>query len=246
MSKSVVTLTHETTNRDAFLCMEAERVKAAPVVDGVGRVVGVLTRDDAVRLELLAPSVDKHGALMVGAAVGISSDAADRAQALVEMGVDVLVLDTAHGHQRRMIEAIRAVRARVGPDVPIAAGNVCTAKGTRALVEAGADIVKVNVGPGAMCTTRMQTGVGRPRSPRSWHAPKRSLGKHVWADGGSKTPEMSHYVGCGRFKGHGWYHDGRDLRSPGDIKKTRGALYKVNFGMAVHVLYATERQTCCR
>jgi len=236
MSRSVVTLTVNTTNKDAFLRMDSERVKAAPVVDADGRVMGVLTKDDAVRLELLAPSVDNKGRLMVGAAVGISADAPDRAAALVDMGVDVLVLDTAHGHQRRMLDAIRAVRARVGGHIPLVSGNVCTPEGTRALIDAGADVVKVNVGPGAMCTTRMQTGVGRPTftSVLACAQAAREMGKHVWADGGVKNPrDVALYLAAGASRVMVGTMMAGTYESPGDIKEdAEGALYKVNFGMA--------------
>ena len=113
-------------------------------------------------LDDLPAGVDADGRLMIAVAVGINGDPDTKAKALVEMGADVLVIDTAHGHQLRMLRAIESVRAVAGT-VPIVAGNVVTAEGTRQLVEAGADIVKVGVGPGAMCTTRMMTGVGRPQ-----------------------------------------------------------------------------------
>ncbi len=132
------------------------------MLDEEGRLVGVLTRDDAVRLELLRPALGASGELMVAAAVGISAQAPEIAAQLLEIGVSAIVLDTAHGHQRRMLEAIARGQRRRAGRVPMVAGNVCTAEGTRALLEAGADVVKVNVGPGAMCTTRMQTGAGRP------------------------------------------------------------------------------------
>src|SRR5512142_2627540 len=110
MSSRMVTIPAGTPNRDAFLLMEEQRVKAAPVLDGHGRLQGVLTRDDAVRLELLAPALDPRGRLMVAAAVGISSSTAAAAGRLAELGISALVLDTAHGHQRRMVEAVRDVR----------------------------------------------------------------------------------------------------------------------------------------
>src|SRR5690606_13751652 len=97
-----------------------------------------------------------------GAAIGINGDVAGRAERMLAAGVDVLVVDTAHGHQQRMLEAVRKVRA-LDPAVPVVAGNVVTAAAVEDLVEAGADIAKVGVGPGAMCTTRMMTGVGRPQ-----------------------------------------------------------------------------------
>ena len=130
------------------------------MVDADGRLVGVLTRTGALRSTLYTPALDAAGRLRVAAAVGVNGDVAAKAAELLEAGVDTLVVDTAHGHQDRMLEALRAVRA-VDPGVPVVAGNVVTAEGVRDLVEAGADIVKVGVGPGAMCTTRMMTG-GRP------------------------------------------------------------------------------------
>jgi IMP dehydrogenase len=216
--------------------MAEARVKAAPVVDQDGKLCGILTRDDAVRLELLTPSLDAHGRLMVAAAVGISSDAPERALAMKELGVDVIVLDTAHGHQRRMIEAIEAVRKVVGDDYPLVAGNVCTAEGTRALIDAGADVVKVNVGPGAMCTTRMQTGVGRPTftAAKACAEAARAMGKHIWADGGVRHPrDVALYLAAGAARVMiGTWLCGT-WESPGDCREDAdGHLYKENYGMA--------------
>ncbi|TNF25875.1 MAG: GuaB1 family IMP dehydrogenase-related protein [Deltaproteobacteria bacterium] len=236
MSTDVVTLRPDTTNREAFLTLEHARVKSAPVVDAAGRVAGILTRDDAVRLEVLHPSLDGAGQLMVAAAVGIGGGAGAQARDLVEAGVDVIVLDTAHGHQRRMIEAIAEVRAAVGDIPPLVAGNVCTAEGTRALVEAGADVVKVNVGPGAMCTTRMQTGVGRPSfsAVRACAAEARRLGKRVWADGGVRAPrDVALYLAAGASRVMVGTWLAGTFESPGDIREDReGRRYKENYGMA--------------
>ncbi|MDI3282421.1 GuaB1 family IMP dehydrogenase-related protein [Polyangium sp. 15x6] len=236
MSSRLVTIPAGTPNRDAFLLMEEARVKAVPVLDAEGKLMGVLTRDDAVRLELLRPSLSANGELMVAAAVGISANAPDFARRLVDIGVSAIVLDTAHGHQRRMIEAIRAVRKAIGSAVPLVAGNVCTAEGTRDLLEAGADIVKVNVGPGAMCTTRMQTGAGRPTfssvlaCAREAHA----RGKHAWADGGVKYPrDVALYLAAGASRVMVGTALAGTYESPGDVKEDReGALYKENYGMA--------------
>jgi IMP dehydrogenase len=152
------------------------------------------------------------------------------------MGVSLLVLDTAHGHQRRMLEAIREVRAAVGPGVPLVAGNVCTAEGTRALIEAGADIVKVNVGPGAMCTTRMQTGVGRPTfsSVLACAAEARGSGKQVWADGGVRDPrDVALYLAAGASRVMIGTMLAGTYESPGDVKEDKdGRSYKVSYGMA--------------
>lgn len=236
MASRLITIPAGTSNRDAFLLMEKERVKAVPVLDGDGRLAGVLTRDDAVRLELFRPSLDPRGHLMVACAVGISAQAGETARRLVELGVSAIVLDTAHGHQRRMIEAVKAVRAAVGGVVPIVAGNVCTAAGTRDLVEAGADVVKVNVGPGAMCTTRMQTGTGRPTFTSVWECAReaRRLGRHVWADGGVRDPrDVALYLAAGAARVMIGTMLAGTFESPGDVKEDRdGRSYKENYGMA--------------
>jgi IMP dehydrogenase len=236
MSRRLASLPVGTSNRDAFLFMEKERVKAVPVVDERGRLAGILTRDDAVRLELLRPTLDADKRLMVAAAIGISAQAGETASAMRSMGVDLIVIDTAHGHQRRMLEAIREVRKAIGRDRPLIAGNVCTPEGTRALIEAGADVVKVNVGPGAMCTTRMQTGVGRPTftAVRSCAEQARKLGKHVWADGGVRHPrDVALYIAAGASRVMIGTSLAGTYESPGDIKEDReGQLYKENYGMA--------------
>ncbi len=236
MARRLVTLRAGAPNRDAFNLMEQERLSAVPVVDDAGILQGILTRDDAVRLEILRPALNDRGELMVAAAVGISAQAEDQAAALVEIGVDALVLDTAHGHQRRMMDSIRAVRRAVGAGVPLVAGNVCTTEGTRALCEAGADVIKVNVGPGAMCTTRMQTGVGRPTfsAVAACAAEAHRHGNHVWADGGVQHPrDVALYLAAGASRVMiGTWLSGT-YESPGDIKEDReGSLYKENYGMA--------------
>ena len=135
-----------------------------------------MTRTGALRATMYSPATDQRGRLRIAAALGINGDAGAKARLLVEAGADMLVVDTAHGHQDKMIDALRAVRS-AAPSVPLAAGNVVTAAGVADLVAAGAGIVKVGVGPGAMCTTRMaQPGSGDRSSARSWNAPPRRGG----------------------------------------------------------------------
>lgn len=236
MSRRLITVPVGISNRDAFLLMEEHRVKAAPVLDSGGRLVGILPRDDAVRLEVLRPALDREGRLMVAAAVGISADAASSAWHLAELGASAIVLDTAHGHQRRMIEAIRDVRRAIGTAVPLIAGNVCTREGTRDLLDAGADVVKVNVGPGAMCTTRMQTGAGRPTfsSVLACAREARARGRRVWADGGVRDPrDVALYLAAGASRVMVGTALAGTYESPGDIKEDRsGRPYKENYGMA--------------
>jgi len=147
----------------------------------------------------------------------------------------VLVIDTAHGHQSRTLRAIEAVRS-VAPSVPIVAGNVVTSSGTRDLISAGADIVKVGVGPGAMCTTRMMTGVGRPQFSAVLECAEtaRSLGRHVWADGGVRYPRdvaLALAAGGANVMFGSWlagtYESAADT-----LRDTEGRLYKESFGMA--------------
>lgn len=236
MSKRVAALPVGIPNREAFLKMDDERVKAAPVVDATGKLVGVLGKDDCVRIELLRPSLGGDGKLMVAAAVGISERAPELAEKHLAIGVSALVLDTAHGHQRRMLETIRAVRKIAGGKVPIVAGNVCTAEGTRALIEAGADVIKVNVGPGAMCTTRMQTGAGRPTFSSVLTCSREAAkhGKHVWADGGVRHPrDVALYLAAGAARVMIGTAFAGTYESPGDIlQDADGKFYKENYGMA--------------
>ena len=134
----------------------------APVVDDHGRLIGCITRKGALRSTIYKPAVDADGRLRIAAAVGINGDPATKAKSLVAMGADVLVIDTAHGHQTRTLRAIEEVRV-VAPDARSSPATWSPPQGTRDLINAGADVVKVGVGPGAMCTTRMMTGVGRPQ-----------------------------------------------------------------------------------
>jgi IMP dehydrogenase len=219
----------------AFAELDATRRKVAPVVDVDGCLIGVLTRTGALRSTIYTPAVDAQGRLRVAAAIGANGDAAAKAAELLDAQIDVLVLDTAHGHQQRMLDALGAVRA-LDPQVPIVAGNVVSAEGTRELIEAGADIVKVGVGPGAMCTTRMMTGVGRPQfsAVLECAAAARSLGGHVWADGGVRHPRdvaLALAAGASAVMIGSWFAGTHE--SPGDLHvDADGRMYKESFGMA--------------
>ncbi|MGZ4541356.1 MAG: GuaB1 family IMP dehydrogenase-related protein [Blastococcus sp.] len=220
-----------------FDVLSEARVSAAPVVEG-DQVVGVITRKGALRSALYLPAVNAAGQLLTSAAVGINGDVAGKASALLAAGVDVLVVDTAHGHQEKAVEALRAVRSAVGSGgrtVPVVAGNVVTADGTRELIEAGADVVKVGVGPGAMCTTRMMTGVGRPQfsAVEECASAARDLGRHVWADGGVRHPRdvaLALAAGAANVMVGSWFAG--TYESAGDIHDDSGRLYKESFGMA--------------
>jgi len=235
MSPPRVIVPADTDPRAVFDAIDTVGATLAVGVDADGRLVGVLTRTGALRATLYTPAVDARGGLRVAAAIGVNGDVKDKAARLLEAGVDVLVADTAHGHQDRMIEALGAIRS-VAPAVPVVAGNVVSSEGTRALIEAGADIVKVGVGPGAMCTTRMMTGVGRPQFSAvvECAAAARALGRHVWADGGVRHPRdvaLALAAGASSVMVGSWFAGTHE--SPGDLlEDSEGRPYKVSFGMA--------------
>jgi IMP dehydrogenase len=235
MSAELLTLPAGTDPERAFRLLHDGRHRVAPVVDSKGRCVGILTRTSALRATLYQPAVDGRGRLRIAAALGINGDVAGKAKLLLDAGADMLVVDTAHGHQEKMLQALRSVR-ELSPAVPVVAGNVVTAEGVADLVEAGADIVKVGVGPGAMCTTRMMTAVGRPQfsSVLECAAEARRLGRHVWADGGVRYPRdvaLALAAGASSVMIGSWFAG--TCESPGDVfRDADGRLYKESFGMA--------------
>ena len=216
MAQEVLSFEAGTGLAEVYEQLNHQRLSTAPVVEG-GRLVGAITRKGALRSTLYSPALDAEGRLRVAVAIGITGDAAAKAEAVVAHGADVIVVDTAHGHQDRMIEAVREVR-KAAPDITVVAGNVVTAAGTEELIEAGADIVKVGVGPGAMCTTRMMTGVGRPQFSAVEECARaaRSLGRHVWADGGVRHPrDVALALVAGRVERHDRLVVRRHLRERG-------------------------------
>ena len=235
MTPDPFTLPAGTLPAEAFTALYEGRHRLAPVVGPDGRLVGVLTRTGALRATLYTPALDSRGRLRVGAAIGVNGDVEAKAKVLLDAGADVLVVDTAHGHQDKMLSALRAVRS-LSPRVPVVAGNVVTAAGVADLVSAGADIVKVGVGPGAMCTTRMMTGVGRPQfsAVLECSAQARRLGAHVWADGGVRHPRdvaLALAAGAASVMVGSWFAG--TYESPGDtFRDADGRLYKESYGMA--------------
>jgi len=235
MSRDLLTLPAGVDPERAFGLLHGGRHRVAPVVDSGGRCVGILTRTGALRATMYQPAVDARGRLRVGAALGINGDVVGKTKLLLDAGADLLVVDTAHGHQEKMLQALRAIRD-LTPAVPVAAGNVVTAAGVADLVAAGADIVKVGVGPGAMCTTRMMTAVGRPQfsAVLECAAEARRLGRHVWADGGVRYPrDVALALAAGAASVMIGSLFAGTSESPGDIfRDADGRLYKESFGMA--------------
>ena len=224
---------------DIFELLTDRRHKVALAVDNDGRLVGVMTVKGAMRSGIYSPATDAEGHLRIGGAVGISGDVAGRAEALLNAGADVLVMDTAHGHQERMIaclSTVRRVRDAIAPQVPMVGGNVVTAEGVTDLLDAGADVVKVGVGPGAMCTTRMQTGVGRPQFSAVLECAEaaRDLGGAIWADGGVKHPRdvaLALAAGAGAVMIGSWFAGTHESTGP-LLRDPDGRSYKESFGMA--------------
>ncbi|OBG36035.1 GuaB1 family IMP dehydrogenase-related protein [Mycobacterium sp. E3198] len=221
--------------RKIFDLLEHSPIGVAMVTGADGTLAGVLTRTGAIRAGLYTPATDARGRLRVGAAVGISGDVGAKARSLAEAGVDLLVIDTAHGHQVKTLDAIKVV-AELDLGVPLAAGNVVSAEGTRELLGAGATIVKVGVGPGAMCTTRMMTGVGRPQfsAVLECASAAREIGGHVWADGGIRHPRdvaLALAAGASNVMIGSWFAG--TYESPGDLMRDRDDQpYKESYGMA--------------
>jgi len=184
-SENLVTVPVGTTLDQAQALLHEHRIEKLPVVDGEGRLRGLITvKDIFKRRQYPNACKDEHGRLRVGAAVGASKADLDRARLLVDAGADVIVVDTAHGHSQGVLDAVAHVRERF-PDVQLIGGNVGTVEGARALVERGVDGVKVGVGPGSICTTRVVTGVGLPQLTAIMDAVEGAAGEvPVIADGG--------------------------------------------------------------
>ena len=235
MSKDLVLIPDTLNARQSFDFLHEKNRKLAPVVNKNGELVGIMTRTGALRAELYAPALDKQKRLAVAVAIGVNGDVRKKAEQLMAAGADLIVVDTAHGHQEKMIEALELIR-ELDPKIPLVAGNVVTAEGVRDLVAAGADIIKVGVGPGAMCTTRMQTGVGRPQfsAVLECATEAKKLGKNVWADGGVRHPRdvaLALAAGASSVMIGSWFAG--TYESPGDPRvDSDGRLYKESFGMA--------------
>ncbi len=230
-----VTAPVHTDPRQVFEQLEHAPVDVAVLTAADGSLGGVLTRLGAVRAGIYSPAIDAGGRLRIAAAVGINGDVDAKAAALAQTGIDVLVVDTAHGHQAKMLEAVTRIAA-LDLGIPLAAGNVVSAAGTRDLIGAGASIVKVGVGPGAMCTTRMMTGVGRPQfsAVLECAGAAHELGGHVWADGGVRHPRdvaLALAAGASNVMIGSWFAG--TYESPGDLMVDRaGQPYKESYGMA--------------
>src|SRR5699024_9219607 len=184
--ENLVTAPVGTSLKDAEKILQQHKIEKLPIVDEQGRLSGLITIKDIEKV-IKYPDAAKyeHGRLLVAAAVGVTSDTFERAEALLEAGADAIVIDTAHGHSAGVIRKIAEIR-QTFPEATLIAGNVATAEATKALYDAGVDVVKVGIGPGSICTTRVVAGVGVPQITAIYDAAgvAREYGKTIIADGG--------------------------------------------------------------
>jgi IMP dehydrogenase len=232
--ENLVTCEVGTTLEQAKKLLQKYRIEKLPVVDKQGNLKGLITIKDIEKAEQYPQATkDEKGRLFVGAAVGVSSDSFARAEALVKAGVDVVVVDTAHGHSKNVIDMVGKLRAAF-KDLIIVAGNVVTEEGTLALLDAGADVVKVGVGPGSICTTRIVAGVGVPQVSSVMNCSRAAMkkGKTIIADGGIKfSGDLTKALAAGAGSVMiGNLLAGAD-ESPGETILYQGRSYKVYRGM---------------
>ena len=232
--ENLVTAPVGTSLKDAEAILQKHKIEKLPLVDDKGCLAGLITIKDIEKvIEFPNSAKDEHGRLLVAAAVGITSDTFERAKALLDAGADAIVIDTAHGHSAGVIRKIKEIRETF-PDATLIAGNVATGEGTRALFEVGVDVVKVGIGPGSICTTRVVAGVGVPQITAIYDAATvaKEFGKSIIADGGIKySGDIAKAIAAG---GHvvmlGSMLAGTD-ESPGEFEIFQGRRFKTYRGM---------------
>ena len=230
----LVTAPVGTSLKDAEAILQKHKIEKLPLVDDKGCLAGLITIKDIEKvIEFPNSAKDEHGRLLVAAAVGITSDTFERATELLDAGADAIVIDTAHGHSAGVIRKIKEIRDTF-PEATLIAGNVATAEGTRALFETGVDVVKVGIGPGSICTTRVVAGVGVPQITAIYDAATvaKEFGKGIIADGGIKySGDIAKAIAAG---GHavmlGSMLAGTD-ESPGEFEIFQGRRFKTYRGM---------------
>lgn len=232
--KNLVTAPVGTSLEEAQKILGKHRIEKLPIVDKDGYLKGLITIKDIEKsIQYPNSARDKNGRLLAGAAVGRAPDTVERIAALVSAKVDVITVDTAHGHQQGVLDEVKAIKAKF-PNLPVIAGNVATAEATKALIDAGADVVKVGIGPGSICTTRVVAGIGMPQLTAIMDCAEQAdkMGKRIIADGGIKySGDIVKALGAGAsvvmigslFAG--------TLESPGEIEIYQGRNFKVYRGM---------------
>ncbi len=233
-SKNLVTAPVGTTLDDAKAILAKHRIEKLPIVDENNNLCGLITIKDIEKAVKYPNSAkDRNGRLLCGAAVGVTGDALERVAALVAAKVDIIGLDTAHGHSKGVIDMVKKIKA-VYPSLPVIAGNVATAAATKALIDAGADVVKVGIGPGSICTTRVVAGIGVPQVTAIADCAEEAdkYGKTIIADGGVKySGDITKAIGAGATAVMiGSLFAGTE-ESPGAVEIFQGRSFKVYRGM---------------
>ncbi len=232
--ENLVTAPEGTTLQEAREILRRHKIEKLPIVDSEYRLKGLITIKDIDKAQVYPNSArDEKGRLLVGAAIGVTADVLDRVAALVEAGADVLCLDSAHGHSQNILNCVKRIKS-LYPDVQLIAGNVATAEGTRALIEAGADCVKIGIGPGSICTTRVVAGIGVPQITAVYDAARVAAEYDVpiIADGGIKfSGDIAKAIAAGgNVVMLGSLLAGCE-ESPGDTEVYQGRQFKVYRGM---------------
>jgi len=232
--ENLVTAPVGTTLNDAEKILQKYKIEKLPIVDKDGILKGLITIKDIEKvMEYPHAAKDKQGRLLVAAAVGVTTDTMIRVEKLVDAEVDIIVIDTAHGHSKGVLNTVSDIKKRF-PDLELIAGNIATAEGARALYEAGADVIKVGIGPGSICTTRVVAGVGVPQITAIYEcaAVARELGKTMIADGGIKySGDINKALAAG---GHAVMLGSMlagTTESPGETELFQGRRFKVYRGM---------------
>lgn len=233
-SENLVTAPEGTTKEEAQEILKKYKIEKLPLVDSENNLRGLITVKD-IQKTIMYPNAakDSRGRLLCGAAVGVTGDMMERVDALVQAGVDVITVDTAHGHSKGVFEAVKKIKIKY-PDVQVIAGNIATAEATRYLIEAGADCVKVGIGPGSICTTRVVAGVGVPQLTAVMDCVEEAnkYGIPVIADGGIKySGDVVKALAAGaKVAMMGSMFAGCD-EAPGEVEIYQGRSYKVYRGM---------------
>lgn len=231
---NLVTAPEGTSLAEAQKILGKHRIEKLPIVDKDGYLKGLITIKDIEKsIQYPNSARDKNGRLLVGAAVGTASNTMERIEALIGAKVDVIAIDSAHGHSKYVIDYVKKIKAKF-PQITLIAGNVATAEATRALIEAGADVVKVGIGPGSICTTRVVAGIGMPQLTAVMNCAEEAdkLGKRIIADGGIKySGDIVKALGAGASAVMIGSLFAGTLESPGDIEIYQGRSFKVYRGM---------------
>lgn len=230
----LVTAPEGTSLSEAQKILGRHRIEKLPIVDKNGYLKGLITIKDIEKaIQYPNSARDKNGRLLAGAAIGDSPDVLDRVAALVAAKVDIVVLDSAHGHNSRIVNAVAKVK-KAFPELPLVAGNVVTAAATKALIDAGADVVKVGMGPGSICTTRIVAGIGMPQLTAVMDCSEQAdkMGKKVIADGGVKySGDIVKAIGAGGAAVMIGSLFAGTTESPGELEIYQGRSFKTYRGM---------------